>query len=760
MLMKKTMPMSGTAMLLAMASPALAQHAAGNQSQPASTATDDGGALGDIIVTAQKRSESIQSVPVAVSALSAEQLENPSISDIRDLAGRVPSLVVDSVAAGPSAAAISIRGVSFEDIEKSFDPTVGIVVDGVFIGTNTGQLLDSFDLASLEVLRGPQGTLFGRNTIGGVINATRTKPTGAFGVKASVNYSSFNTKTGRLVVNAPTIGGVLALKGFLYYGKTDGYYYNATLGRPAGKYETLSGGVTAKITPADNVEALITYEHMRERGETVVTPLSNGTDLICILPLGLPAAECNRNAEPYRGVYTTYQNIETPVLNDTDAVTGQLTIGLGGGFDLVSITGWRRNKEDVTQDFDGSSITFFNTRRRQTYEQFSQEVRVVGDLTPWLNALVGGYYFDSNYVLGQATQSPLFGANTLYLNTKNKSRSYAGFVDLKIKPTDKLTIGLGGRYTNDHKELVSNFGVFVDGAPCPAPAVQCQGAKTFNKFTWRASADYRLATHALIYASASSGFRSGGFNGRASSPTTLGPYDPETVTAYEVGLKADWLDRRLRTNLAAFRTNYTNKQEEVVQATAPPFNTSPQETVVRNASSARITGFEAEIVAVPDDHLTVNLALSYLDAKYIGFLRDLNGDNIPDDVSTLTLRRAPKWSWSAGADYKRDVGQGILQFSTQFRFIDKYATSIVPNVPIIIGQVINDTRSIAEPREILDASLAYTLRMSNAEVRFTVYGRNLTDNRGLASALPVARLFTFGSARPPRSFGGEVMFKF
>jgi iron complex outermembrane receptor protein len=353
--------------LSSIAMPAFAHSA--QTAPPAATqaSSDSDNVIGDVIVTAQKRSESIQKVPVAVTALSLAQLESPSISDIRDLAGRVPSLVVDSVAAGPSAAAVSIRGVSFEDIEKSFDPTVGIVVDGVFIGTNTGQLLDSFDLASLEVLRGPQGTLFGRNTIGGVINVTRTKPTGQFGVKASINYSSFNTKTGRLVVNTPSIGGVLALKGFLYYDKTDGYYYNPTLHRTAGKYETLSGGVTAKITPASNVEALVTYEHIRERGETVVTPLSNSLDLICILPFGIPAAECNRNSQPYRGVYTTYQNIETPVLNDTDALTGQVTIGLGGGFDLVSVTGWRRNKEDVTQDFEGSSITFFNTRRRQTY---------------------------------------------------------------------------------------------------------------------------------------------------------------------------------------------------------------------------------------------------------------------------------------------------------------------------------------------------------------------------------------------------------
>jgi iron complex outermembrane recepter protein len=168
------------ALATALVSPAYAQEA---------PAEEEGG-IRDIIVTAQRRSESIQSVPVAVTALDAKALSQSSIDDIRDIAGRVPSLVIDSVNAGPSAAAISIRGISFEDIEKSFDPAVGVAVDGVFIGTNTGQLLDAFDLESIEVLRGPQGTLFGRNTIGGVINVRRSKPTGELGVKGSFTRSS------------------------------------------------------------------------------------------------------------------------------------------------------------------------------------------------------------------------------------------------------------------------------------------------------------------------------------------------------------------------------------------------------------------------------------------------------------------------------------------------------------------------------------------------------------------------------------------
>lgn len=447
----------GSAVLVA---PAVAQ------ADGATAEAENQGAIRDIIVTAQRREDSLQSVPVAVSALDRVALEAPIVEDLRDFAGRVPSLVVDSVAAGPSAAAISIRGISFEDIEKSFDPAVGVVIDGVFVGTNTGQLLDSFDLERLEVLRGPQGTLFGRNTIAGVISVTRTKPTEEAGVRAALGYSSYDTKRGRLVLNSGTLGGIVALKGFVFYDDTDGYYRNVTKGRREGQYETLTGGVTALITPTEWLKAEITYEHMRERGETVVGSLSEtGKDLICLVPGApgfAPADECNRRSLPNWGLYTTFQEVESAVRNDTDAVTANIDVELGGGFSLTSVTGYRVNDESVRQDFDGTSINFFDTLRLQQYEQFSQEVRIVGDVTPWLNLLVGGYYFDSNYQLDQSTN---FGVvlgqgQTAVLRqvVDHHSKSYAGFADARIKLGDRLTIGVGGRYTEDKKRIFNNYG--------------------------------------------------------------------------------------------------------------------------------------------------------------------------------------------------------------------------------------------------------------------------------------------------------------
>ena len=785
----RTLLLNGATFAVALLSqPTLAQVA-----EPAAAASDTG-ALREIIVTAQRRQDSIQSIPVAVTALDQRALDAATVEDIRDFSGRVPSLVVDNVAAGPSAAAISIRGISFEDIEKSFDPAVGVVVDGVFIGTNTGQLLDSFDMERLEVLRGPQGTLFGRNTIGGVISVTRTKPTEDFGVKGQFAYSNFDTKRGRLVVNSGTLGGIIALKAFGFYDNTDGFYFNQTKNRREGRYEVLTGGVTALITPADGVKAQITYEHMRERGETIVGSASQtGKDLICLAagaPGFAPPSQCNRQLLPGRGLYTTFSQIETPVTNDTDAVTGNIDIDIGD-FTLTSVTGYRTNKEAVTQDFDATSAAFFETQRNQKYRQFTQELRIVGDITDTINVLVGGFYFNSNYKLDQTTTlgAVLAGGAPALLRqyVDHTTKSYAGFVDARWKISDRLNFGIGGRYTRDNKEIFNNYGRIgslvritqptFDGQSCvrvtgllalapgvnvPAygPANNCSGSQGFGQFTWRASLDYEIADGQRVYASYNKGFRSGGFNGRASGPSTLGPYNPETVDAFEVGLKADWLDRTLRTNISAYYSKYNNKQEEIVQPSAPG-SASPQETVVRNASSATIKGVEVELIVQPTAELTFSTALTYTDAKFNSFFNDVNGDLIPDDVSTLQLRRAPKYQASVTMDYSKPLANGVIDFSTTLRFVSKYQTCVIPNRPVVLGAVRNDDRCQTRDREDLAAQVAYTFEIAQGrEIRVAVFGRNLTNFRDIGATLPVAGLFTFSGARPPRTYGAEVGFKF
>ena len=785
-----------SASILALSGLGTAAHA---QSADGSAEGVGNDALREIIVTAQKRSESIQSVPVAVTALDEQALSQATVKDLRDLSGRVPGLVVDSVTSSPSTASIALRGISFDDVEKSFDPAVGVAVDGVFIGTNTGQLLDSFDMERMEVLRGPQGTLFGRNTIGGVISVTRTRPTAEAGLKGQFSYSKYNTKSARLVLNSGRIGDLVAIKAFGSWDKTDGFVRNLVENRRDGRYETLHGGVTVLLTPMSNLSASVTYEHVRERGEAVSIPLSDGTDLFCAFsgfPGFSPPGECDRfTARSDRGAYATYETAPRHISNDTDMVTGNVEWEISPTVKLFSVTGYQSNDEDAFADFDGSEVNFFNTRRQQRYHQFSQELRVVADITNRINLLVGGYYFDSGYKLHQSTFiGPGLGGVTIGQYTDHSAKSYAGFVDAQFKLTDDLKITLGGRYTKDKKRLFTNYGlidalvqitdptytgtqcegvvgVFDAGGglmlPIYAPANNCSGKADFDKFTWRANAQYMFAPDKMAYASYSKGFRSGGLNARATGPTSIGPYAPEVVNAYEVGLKADWLDRTLRTNIALYYSKYGNKQEEVVQP-SPPGAANPQETVVKNAASATIKGLEVEAVVQLGSYLSASASFAYTDAKYDSFFNDVVGltpgsapEGIPDDVSTLKLRRAPRYQWSFGLDYSREVGGGRFDASVLLRYSSKYATCLVPDRPITPGQVKNDSRCFTKDRENLSAQIGYTFDLGNKrELSLAVFGRNLTNTRDIMGALPVAGLFTFGTPYTPRVIGAQIGFKY
>ncbi|MEM9878129.1 MAG: TonB-dependent receptor, partial [Pseudomonadota bacterium] len=243
-----------------------------------------------------------------------------------------------------------------------------------------------------------------------------------------------------------------------------------------------------------------------------------------------------------------------------------------------------------------------------------------------------------------------------------------------------------------------------------------------------------------------------------------GPYDPETVTAFEIGAKTDWLDGRLRFNISAFLSKYDNKQEEIVRV--PDGGNNAQETVVENAADATIKGIEIEMTAIPFDGFTITSALGLLDAEYDSFGLDITGDNVDDDVSSLNLRRTPDVTFALSGNYERDVGEGVLNTNLSFRYLDSYFTSINldPSVVDAMGQIvrdpINDLRSETDSQYLFDASISYDIELNGVNVRASIFGRNLLDDRGLNSTLPVAGLFTFGTARAPRQWGGSLEFEF
>jgi iron complex outermembrane receptor protein len=734
----------------------------------APAAAADAGALEEVTVSARRRDETLQTTPVAVSAVTPSQLEDKATVNIGDLQGAVPNILITQQNSGAAAANLSIRGLTFADIEKSFDPTVAVVVDGVFLGTSTGQFFDFFDIQQLEVLRGPQGTLFGRNTIGGVINITRTKPTQEWGGKFDLSYGNYGTGTARAVLNVPIIEGVLGAKLWYFDHRTDGYYYNATQNRRTGWDHDKNYGASFLWTPKDTgFEAQLTLEKQDQKFDTVNSAISNAGDLLCnpalpfITPvLGLPAIgpvpanECGRNTKG--DLYTVFGE---PTGGTYRAPAATLALNFNtGGVHWTSVTGYRKSDEDQTQDFDSTSVDFYWTHRIQKFHQFSQEIRASGKATDSLDYVVGAYYYDHKYELTQFTR---FGSVLIPVPqiVSGESKSTAAFADFDWQFAPQWRVNFGGRFTKDKKSL-DNF----LGAPLGSPS------KSFSKFTPKVGIDWRPNEDAMIYASFSRGYRSGGFSNRAQTVfSTNKPFDPETVDSVELGAKTEWFDRRMSFNIAVFNAKYKNLQQNTTIPVDPVANpgSTGNETIVTNVGSATIRGVEAELVAKPTSQLTLNAAIGTLNSHFSGFITQapVNGVTTNFDYSENNLIYNPKFTGSIGADYTIPTSFGDVHANVNLRHIAKYdqQISVGPTTVAADGTVIvhgNDPRVVAASQDLLDASLTTNFRVGPGKAKFTIYGRNLTDDRGPTAAFTVAGLFSFASAREPRTFGATIGYEF
>lgn len=727
--------------------------------------------LDTIVVTAQRRAEGIQDVPIAISAFDQRAIERLNGRDIRDLAGLVPNLVVSEVAIGPSLSQISIRGVNSQDPEKSFDPAVGVFVDGVYLGTSAFNLLDTFDLQRLEVLRGPQGTLFGRNTTGGAIQAFRTKPTGELGVRGRAIFGTANRRDVNAVVNLPSINDLVSVKLSGYLQKDDGLWENAAGGATGAKDRWgLTGTVMLRAGPG---ELLVTYDHFRDdseltpyfaRGIATIDPLpyrltgtppvpasvtpAFGPDLLCLR--GTPATDCDNPADRRsRATDPHFQN------SRLDALTVNGILELSDRFALETVFGWRQSSEDVYIDFDGTQRTVFNVLRTQEFNQMSAEARIVSSLPGPIQFVTGVFWFGSQYSLRQAIKLDLamVGApvplGNLYLNGSgdedfHRAETAAIYAQADWDITSDLTLTLGGRASWDKKNITTRF--YGAALPPTAPYSILDGilpgrpltssgtaSADWFEFTPRAAINWKPTDEILVYASYSRGYNAGGFSARAGNVGDVTtPFNPEFVNAYELGGKADFLDGKLRLNGALFWNDYTDKQEEVIEPAPPPTFTS---TTVRNAASARLRGFELEMNAVPLEWFRLDASLGYLDARYRDFDTFAStsqfvsvppqpaGTLIAADFSPNRLRRAPEWTASISPT-----------FFWSFDKLNLSINGLARHTSSQVSEVLNSQRGIIPATWLYDAAATVTFGgPSNDRYRVIFFGRNLSDKRPIAS---------------------------
>ena len=721
------------------------------------TGAEENMGLEEITVTARKRAENLQDVGLSVTALSQTEVERTFARDISDLAYVSPNLIIDDTSQGPGGnAALYIRGVGVADVEKNFEPAVGVTIDGLFIGANSGAILRSIDLASVEVLRGPQGTLFGRNTIGGMINVERSKPTGELGGKFRAGYGDYDTVWADGVFNFGLSDKLAVKLNVAKHNQREGYFTNINTGEDEGFNDYQSFGVNLLWNATESVEFEYTYQN--EETEQDTPPLVNMAqpDTLFCSAFGLCAQSVTTPSsgdryrvgrlifEPTTASLTPQPNsiVTSPVSslapNDDPATFDAETHILEARWDVSESTrvdyiyGTYETQETIVSNWTAEPIMLFGTDRPAEYEQESHELRLTYDAGDKLNFVVGAYLWESQYDI-RLRSWITFAVPGVVLDipqyTHQETDSSAVFFEGDYAFNDRWTLNLGGRYTKDEK-LTEQRGNLVADAEAD-----------WNEFTPKVSVRYQATDDAMVYATFAKGYRSGGFNGRVDSVDSATiPYNPEFVDNYELGFKSEWMNRRLRFNGAVFFMDYKDKQEEIGLRSS---GATGQRISVFNAATATMKGIELELQAQATEHLSLRANLGYLDSSYDEFTFD-DGFSIVDN-SGLEFRRAPEFTGGLDLTYERQVGNGTGWIRGAYRYIGEH----------FIEQT-NRAELANDAQHLLDMSINYEINGAT----FSLFGRNLTGEDGWAHGLNVSGLWAYASARAPRTWGAEVSYRF
>ena len=643
------------------ATPATGAGAADAPGEAPAVEEPDPGALDEVIVTARRTAENLQRTPIAVTALTGEQLIERGLSDISEIDRFAPNLQLDTTSTSSGANFISvafIRGVGQTDFLLTVEPGVATYIDGVYVARNVGAVFDVLDLERVEVLRGPQGTLFGKNTIGGAISVTSRKPD-LLGVEgdAQATFGTDDRIDVRGVVSVPLIPDKLAIKLAGSTRNQDGYVrFIADPDRaPLGDINRDTARAAIRWRPIDTLDINIAADFTRieEQGAP-----AQGLDFNC--PLAPPRPLCGtynavrgNPANPASFVndqYAVSNPDRTYIGQETNAdleqwgVSGNVELELGE-LTLRSITAFRDMEAQFQRDSDNTPIDLSRTANDFQHDQFSQELQLLGNaFEDRLSFVLGGYYLDESGRDLSSVFLTFIGANNV---ARIDNQSYAAFAQGSFKLTDQLSLTGGLRYTSEDKELFIDVRGLAGQVIVPAQTARA----SYENWTPRIGLEYQATDDLLAYGSYSKGFKSGGFNIRYVNPAPSPlAFAPEKIDSYEVGVKAQVLDDRVRINGALFYADYTDLQVVVRNAIA---------TQIVNAAAAEIYGAELEVEAALSRAIRFNGALGYTHAEY---------NEVPPIVPPATVfdqielddpfPKTPEFTASAGLEGRLPVGAG------------------------------------------------------------------------------------------------------
>jgi len=689
------------ALAVSLAYPAAAQTA------PAASTVEEA-ALGDIIVSARRRDESLLEVPIAVTTFSGDALIAQGAQDITALQRQTPNLTLQ-VARGSNSTLIAfIRGVGQQDPLWGFEPGVGLYVDDVYIARPQGAVLDVFDVERIEILRGPQGTLYGRNTIGGAIKYVTKRLGKEFRGNARATYGSYNQID--LVGNvAIPLGENFAIGGAVAWLQRDGFGTNLTTGAEHYNKDVLAGRLSAEFDNGD-IFIRVAADRTEDRSNA-----RHGTRLTG--NLGIPVFQ------PTESVFDTRAGIGDNNWVMTQGASLTAEIPLNQALTLKSITAYRDGRTDTLIDFDNTPGPVLDVPAYYEDDQFTQEVQLVieGDR---LQGIVGGFYLDGR--AEGAFDTVIGNANlTTFTAGRVDTRSIAFFGDFSYDLTDQLILSAGLRWTQDRKTgtVLRQDWLGIRSPTFGNPNARFfrtrtdyTNSRTFDAFTPRISLSYQPTEDLNLYASWGRGFKSGGFDMRGDAifiPSTVNGYEPEFIDSWELGFKGAFLDRRLFINAAAFYSDYRD-QQVTVQAVQPPPNVGVA-SVVDNAGQATIYGFELEMRAIPTDNLQFNLAFGYTFAEYNEFLTFIAGGTTPIDVADQRVfQNTPRYVVNANLTWSNPLFGGRLDVIPALALRSEQSMFEIPNA------------LLDQPATVIaDVAVNWT----SEDNRFTlgVQGRNLTN---------------------------------
>jgi len=821
---------------------------------------DEGVVSDDIIVTARKVQERLQDVPVAISAFTGEQLTEKGAVNIADVGSLASGLSIRQNGSNTTAVFIALRGQVVNEVLATIEPSIGTYVDELYWSRAYGLNASLLDVTNVQVLKGPQGTLFGRNTTGGAIVVTSNDPnTDSFSGSADATYGRFNEAAANLVLNVP-LSQQIAVRGAFHISRRDGWatsvrQYNKATGladnnylapglgeiRPDGRklrdLDELQGRAKVLFQASDTTKVILSGEWFRSRS----TPgrqlfykvnLNDASDSVSANTPALAYAEYFRNHPsamgsdafdcayaPTAGAATNCIDNIRPFHHADDKTSSQTYVakiisetGLG---QLKVIGGYRQIAVKTAFDVDGSAAPIHTTTLEQDLDSWSGEVQLTGrTLADRLSYAVGATYFgEKGFDLSYSGSTGFGGVGGVRQNRFTRNYGYIDNESVGVygqatyKLTDQLGFTGGLRYSHDKKGIqirsanVNLAGVptaiLAGGDPCNAAlsgvvtgataANDCAVSRSANSsaLSWTAGLDYKFTPDVMVYAKASKGYRAGGQNMRAFNDIQFEPFKPETLTEFELGLKAEFLDRAVRFNIAGYRNTLNDAQRNVnvVLGTAPNQVSSTQ---IRNAAKVRNTGFEADLTLRPVPGLTLTASGSYNDSKYLDYNESIlvSGVEVVKSLNHTRILLIPKYTLNFSGAYTTQLNdETSLTLNADYSYIGKTAQDpCTVTFDAAAGQ--SDTRcwkggadqtgrtAAQISQDIFDATTLpasgvlnarLTVGLKNDAYTFSIWGRNILNDtsRVSATALSAAqRNYVSGMTRPPVMYGVTAGAKF